>query len=71
MWHYDPDGVINKLRLRVKLGAYIHHPRPDIEQFANQDEWVENTLIDMDIIVMDVENTLIDQEKQFDQSSFL
>lgn len=35
MWHYDPHGIINKLRLKVKLGAYIHHPSPDIEQFSN------------------------------------
>lgn len=66
MWQYDPHGVINKLRLKVKLGPYIHHPRPEIEQFANQSKWLENTLIDIDITVMDVENTLIDLEKQFD-----
>ena len=35
MWQYDPHGVINKLRLNVKLGPFIHHPRPDIEMFAN------------------------------------
>lgn len=71
MWHYDPHGVINNLRLKVKLGAYIHHPRFDIEQFANQDEWVENTLTDMDNTVVDVENTLIDLERQFDHNYFL
>ena len=71
IWKYDPQGVITKIRLRVKLGAYIHHPTPDIEQFSNQDEWVENTLIDMDNTVGDIENTLIDLEKQFDHNSFL
>jgi len=71
IWHYDPHGVINTLRLKVKLAPYIHHPRPDIEQFANQYEWVQNTLIDMDNTVVDVEYTLIDLEKKFDQSSFL
>jgi len=67
IWKYDPQGVITKLRLKVKLGAYIHHLRPDIElgMFANQDEWVEITLIDMDSIVVDVENTLIDLERKF------
>lgn len=71
MWQYDPHGVINKLRIKEKLGPFIHHPRPDIEQFANQSEWLENTLIDMENIVVDVENTPVDLEKQIDQSSFL
>jgi len=31
IWHYDPHGVINKMRQKVKLGPYIHYPRPDIE----------------------------------------
>jgi len=70
MWQYEPHGVINKLRLKIKLGAFIHHPRPDSEKFS-QLEWLENTLIDMDSTVVDVENTLIDFEKQIDQSSFL
>ena len=71
MWQYDPHGVINKLRLNFKLGPFIHHPRPDIERFSNQSEWLENTLLDMDSIVVDVENTLIDVEKHIDTSSFL
>jgi len=32
---------------------------------------LENTLIDIDSIVVDVENTLIDVEKQIDTNSFL
>lgn len=71
IWNYEPHGVINKLRLKVKLGPYIHHPRPHIEQYANQFKWVENTLVNMDNTVVDVENTLIDIEMKFDQSSFL
>jgi len=63
MWKYDPHGVINKLRLKVKLGPFIHHPTLDIKRFANESKWLENTLIDMDNIVVDVENTLIDVEK--------
>ena len=70
IWHYDPHGVINKLRLKVKLATYIQHPRPDIEHFANQGEWVENTLIDMDNTVVDIDNTLIDLERQIDHNSF-
>ena len=71
MWQYDPHGVINKLRIKVKLGPFIHHPRPDIERFSNQSEWLENTLIDMDSTVVDVENTFINVERQIDESSFL
>ena len=63
MWEYDPHGVINKLRLKVKLGPFIHHPKPDSERFSNQLEWLENTLIDMDSTVVYVDNTLIDLEK--------
>jgi len=71
MWQYDPHGIINKLRIKFKLGPFIHHPRPDIERFANQSEWLENTLIEMDNTVVDVENTLNDLEKYIDTSSFL
>lgn len=71
MWHYDPHGAINKLMIKVKLGPFIHHPRPDIERFANQSKWLENTLIDMDNTVVNVENTMINIERQIDESSFL
>lgn len=71
MWWYHPHGVINKLRIKVKLGPFIHHPRLNIERFANQSEWLENTLIDMNSTIVDVENTLIDVEKQIDEGSFL
>lgn len=53
------------------MATYIHHPRPDIEQYVNWDEWVENTLIDMDSNVVDIENRLIYLERQFDHNSFL
>jgi len=56
MWQYDPNGVINKLRLKFKLSPFMHESRQDIERYGNQSEWLENTLID-------VENTLIDVEK--------
>lgn len=71
MWQYDPHGFINKLRINVKLGPFIHYPRPDIERFYNQVEWLENTLIDVENTIVDVENTLIDVEKKIDEISFL
>ena len=71
MLQYDLHGVINNLRLNIKLGPSIHHPKPHIKGSSNQSEWLENTLIDMDNIVVDVENTLIHVQKHIDTSSFL
>ena len=53
------------------MAPYIHHQIPEIEKYANQLEWVENTLVDRDSTEVAVENTLIDLEKQFDEGSFL
>ena len=63
VWRYDPLEFITKKRKKVKLGPFIHHPIPEIEAFANQTEWVENTLVDSDNTRVDVENALIDLEK--------
>lgn len=71
MWRYDHQGLITKLRQKVKLGSYIHHPILEIERYANQYEWLGNTLIDRDSTKVDVENTLFDLEKQLDESPFL
>lgn len=38
-WSYDPLVVISKLRVEQKTTPYTHTPRPEIEQFMNQDEW--------------------------------
>lgn len=59
------------LRKKANLGPYIHHPIPKIEKYANQSEWVENTLMDRENTKVDVENALCDLERQFDESSFL
>ena len=71
MWRYDPQGFKNKLRQKVKLRPYIHHPMLEIERYCNQFEQLENTLIDKDSTQVDVENTLFDLERQLDESSFL
>lgn len=63
MWKYDPQGFMTKLRKKDKLGPYNHHPMPAIEAYANQSEWLENTLIDRDSTKVDIENTLIDLER--------
>ena len=63
MWRYDPIGFMTILRKKDKLGPYIHHPIPEIERYANQSEWVENTLVDRDSTNVDVENSLCDLER--------
>lgn len=63
IWRYDNLEFITKKRKKVKLGPFIHHPILEIEGYANQIEWVENTLVDRDNTRVDVENALIDLEK--------
>lgn len=53
------------------MDPYIHHRIPKIEKYANQLEWVENTLVDRDSTEVVVENALIDLHKWFDEGSFL
>lgn len=43
-YSYDPLGIISKLRVEQKTTPYAHTLRPKIEHYANQDEWIENTL---------------------------
>ena len=62
---YDPDGFISARRVKYRLLAYNHCQIPQIEQYANKDEWVPNTLIEeftqeeiMEQNVKDLEKTL-------------
>ena len=43
-WSYDHCGIISKLRVENRSTLYIHTSRPEIEKYANQLEWTENTL---------------------------
>ena len=63
MWRYDPQEFMTRLRKKAKLWPYINHLIPKIERFANQSEWVENTLVDRDSTKVDVENALCDLER--------
>ena len=45
-WNYDPQGILRKMRVKCKLTPYIHEKKPKIEQYVNQTEWLENTLVD-------------------------
>jgi len=43
---YDPCGFINARRIKYRLSDYDHCRIPDIEQYENQDEWVQGRLVE-------------------------
>jgi len=43
---YYPCGFINARKIKYRLSAYDHCKIPEIEQFSNQDEWVQGTLVE-------------------------
>ena len=43
---YDPCSFISDRRVRNRLSVYVHHRISEIEQYENQEEWVEGTLIE-------------------------
>jgi hypothetical protein len=45
-WNYDPCKIIAETRLRNKISPYANVPKPKVENFTNQTEWEENTLLD-------------------------
>jgi hypothetical protein len=47
-WHYDPYGIISKMRLRNKTGPYAHEPRTEVEKFSNQTKSEPDTLEDVE-----------------------
>ena len=66
-----PSRFYNQTKTRGQIGTLHSSLYTEIERYANQSEWLENTLIDRDNTKVDVENTLFDLEKQLDESSFL
>lgn len=70
IWPYDPHSFICNRRQKHNLSPYIHPNIPEIEQYANQNEWVEGTLIDQDSDKVHRENVMKDLEKRLDLDSF-
>lgn len=68
---YDPHSFICDRRQKHKLSPYIHHRIPEMEQYENQNKWVEGTLIEQDSTQVEVENVRKDLERQLDLDSFL
>jgi len=56
--------------MKNKLSPYFHHRIPEIEQYANMDEWREGTLVEMDSDQVNVHNLMKDLEKRLDLDSF-
>lgn len=42
---YDPNGFIHDRKIKNRLSGYDHCRIHDFKQYANQDEWVEGTLV--------------------------
>lgn len=51
-WSYDPFGIIYDFRVDLKMTPYNHNPRPEIEKFTNQEQWVDGTLQEEEVIDM-------------------
>ena len=43
---YDPFSFICDKRIKNKSAPYFHQRIPEIEQYANKDEWMEGTLVE-------------------------
>ena len=67
---YDPNSFICDRRMKNRLSPYIHHRIPEIEQFANMDQWREGTLVETDSEQVNIENVMRDLEKTLDLDSF-
>lgn len=63
--------ICNRRQKKFFLSPYIQHRIPKIEQYANQFEWVEKTLIDWERTEDVVDNVLVDLDRRFDEDSFV
>ena len=67
---YDPKGFIHDRKTKYRLSGYEHCRIPDIQQYANQDEWVEGTLVEQITEEEKMEQAMKDLEKTLDLDSF-
>ena len=66
---YDPFGFICDKRMKNKSSPYFHNRIPEIEQYANQDEWVEETLVEEESEEDKMNKIIKDLEKKYDLES--
>jgi len=67
---YDPDGFLNARKIKYRLSAYDHYRIRDIEQYANQEEWVQGTLVEEFSQEEIMEQNVKDLEKILNMDSF-
>ena len=67
---YDPNHFISLRRIKYRLAAYEHCTIPQIEQFANQQEWVKGTLVEEFTEEEITEKSIKNLEKSVDLESF-
>ena len=67
---YDPRSFICDRRMKNKLSPYLYHKIPEIEQYANMNEWREGTLVERDNDQVNVENVMRYLEKRLNLDSF-
>jgi len=67
---YDPEHFISYRRVKNKLTGCVHHKIPQIQQYANQQEWVEGTLVKEITEEERLEKEMKELEKTIDLHSF-
>ena len=67
---YDPEHFISFRRVKNKLTGYLRHRIHEIEQYANQQEWVEGTLVEELTEEEITKKSIKDLEKSVDLESF-
>lgn len=67
---YDPNHFISLRRIKYKLAGYDHFSIPQIEKYANHQEWAEGTLVEDYCEEELVEKAIKNLEKTVDLESF-
>jgi len=67
---YDPNHFISLRRIKYRLVGYDHFSIPQIEKYANQQEWVEGTLVEDYSEEELAEKAIKNLEKTVDLESF-
>lgn len=67
---YDPKHFISYRKVKNKLIGYVHHKIREIQKYANQQEWVEGTLVEEITEEERLEKDMKELEKTLDLYSF-
>lgn len=67
---FDPNHFISYRKVKNKLPTYVHGQIPEIQQYANQQEWLEGTLFEEITEEEKLEKEMKELEKTLDLDSF-